>query len=201
MWTKHKLFLLQGAGSTQAVESFFRVLKQYQKQQFGNRLPSLQDFIPAIAKAIDEQFGSRQRLVQNKRITYYHADPMMHQALEQASWELNPTGMKLFFNKIEMHEKRAKHMELLDGVNVKETYNSGEKTYNVNGMSCTCSTYAQQFYCRHLVFYRVSYNLPIFDLDSFHPSLRKDSEKPQRNLDDREEVSSSPTSPGNDMIT
>ena len=90
-----------------------------------------------------------------------------------------------------MHEKRAKHMELLDGVNVKETYNSGEKTYNVNGMSCTCSTYAQQFYCCYLVFYRVSCNLSIFDLDSFHPSLRKDSEKPQRNLHDEEEESSS----------
>ena len=77
----------------------------YQKQQFGGRLPTLNDLIPAIGKAIDQQFGSRQRLVENKRIQYYHADKIMHQALEEASWELNPTGMKVFYEKINMYGK------------------------------------------------------------------------------------------------
>ena len=100
-----KKIILQGSDSTQAVESFFRALKLYQSQEFGKRLPTLTDLIPSIAKAIDQQFGNRQRLVENKRTVYQHADININSALEAASWDLNPTGIKLFYDKILMYEK------------------------------------------------------------------------------------------------
>ena len=82
MWilAYRKKMPLQGSGSTQALESFFRVLKMYEKQIFGHRLPSLNEFIPAISKALDQQFGRRHILVENKRIQYYHKDGRMLQA-------------------------------------------------------------------------------------------------------------------------
>jgi hypothetical protein len=78
----------------------------YEKQTFGQRLPTLHEFIPAISRAIDTQFGGRQRLVENKRIRYFHTDKMIRKALEDASWELNPVGMKTFYDTILLFEKR-----------------------------------------------------------------------------------------------
>ena len=75
----------------------------------------------------------------------------MQQALEEASWELNPTGMKVFYEQINMYEKREEYMELLDDGKIKETYNSGDSSYEVDGKSCTCSTFAQYFYCCQIV--------------------------------------------------
>ena len=88
-----KKIILQGSDSTQAVESFFRALKLYQSQEFGKRLPTLTDLIPSIAKAIDQQFGNRQRLVENKRTVYQHADSML--VMEQLL--TNCTMMKILY--------------------------------------------------------------------------------------------------------
>ena len=106
-------------GSTQAVESFFRVLKMYEKQIFGYRLPTLDEFIPAISKALDQQFGHRHILVQNKRIQYFHKDPQMKEALDIASWELNPIGMKLLYENINLYELRLPNMEVVGGGQIK----------------------------------------------------------------------------------
>ena len=195
---------MQGSASTQAVESFFRVLKLYQTQQFGKRLPTLHDLVPAIAKAIDDQFGNRQRLVENKRMQYHHPDRLMHQALQEASWELNPTGIKLFYDQIKMYDKRRKHMEIDDEGRIKETYNSGENTYEVDGKSCTCSTFAQFLYCRHIVLYRVEHSLPVFSLESVHPSFLKQpvggTEHQRTNQVEDENEDNSPHSPGLAMV-
>ena len=192
----------QGSDSTQAVESFFRVLKLYQTQQFGSRLPSLTELIPAITKAIDQQFGTRQRLVENKRIKFHHSDKRMDDALEEASWDLNPTGMKIFYDKINMFEMRREFMEVQEDGRTKETYTSGEKLYEVDGFKCTCSTFAQYFYCRHMVFFRVMKNLTINDKQAFNPYLQKSSKRmesqPNRITTDSEDLS--PPSPGLDMI-
>ena len=72
------------------MESFFRVLKMYEQQIFGRRLPT-------ISKALDQQFGGRHVLVENKRIQYYHKDTRMKEALQKASWVLNPIGMQLLY--------------------------------------------------------------------------------------------------------
>ena len=69
----------------------------YEQQIFGRRLPTLDEFIPAISKALDQQFGGRHVLVENKRIQYYHKDTRMKEALQKASWVLNPIGMQLLY--------------------------------------------------------------------------------------------------------
>ena len=118
-------------------------------------MPSLTELIPAIAKAIDQQFGARQRLVENKRIQIYHSDRRMSQTLEEASWELNPTGMKIFHDQIKMFDKREEYMEIQEDLRVKEVYQTGENLYDVDGFKCSCSTFLQHLYCRHIIFYRI----------------------------------------------
>ena len=162
------------------------------------RLPSLNEFIPAIAIAIDEQFGKRQRLVENKRIKYFHEDPTFRQALEEASWELNPTGMQVFFDKIELYEKRRDCTELMEDGRVMEKYSTVDGLYDVDGNKCSCSAFGQHFYCRHIIFFRVQRRLQIFQLSSFHPSLHKssDGKSPLKEAENRRINPDSPPSPG-----
>ena len=91
----------------------------YEKQIFGHRLPSLDEFIPAISKALDQQFGGRHILVENKRIQYFHKDPIMKQALDAASWELNPIGIKLFYENINLYELRLSNLEIVESGRIK----------------------------------------------------------------------------------
>ena len=93
----------------------------YEQQIFGYRLPTLHEFIPAISKALDQQFGGRHKLVQNKRIRYFHKDRRMKQALDDASWDLNPIGMQLLYENINLYELRLSNMEMLEDETVKET--------------------------------------------------------------------------------
>ena len=138
---------------------------------------------------------------------FYHSDPIFHQALEQAYWELNPTGMHLFYDKIEMYDRRRGNIVTLEDWKVKETYSSAVGVYDVDGDKCTCSAFGQHFYCRHIVYFRVQNQLPIFELSSFHPSLRKSVDNPH-NIEDKQSDSvkkgadvNGPTSPGLKMVT
>ena len=102
-----------------------------------------------------------------------------------------------------MYEKREEYMELLDDGKIKETYKSGDNSYEVDGKSCTCSTFAQYFYCRHIVLYRTRHSLPLFDVHYFHPSLHKNSEvtpRPHISAGREDEEDNSPPSPGLAMM-
>ena len=177
----------------------------YERQTFGQRLPTLHEFVPAIAKAIDQQFGGRQRLVENKRITYFHKDRLLNKALEDASWKLNPVGMKTFYDAIILHEKRRKYMSVEKNGDIQERYESVEKTYQTDGQECSCSSFKQYLFCRHIIFYRMQSNLPIFDDESFHPALmkqtaRKECDKNNPDAEDSLTDDLSPPSPGLEMV-
>ena len=83
----------QDSDHTQAVERFFGVLKTYEKQQFGSRLPLLEEFIPLMLKALQVSFSHRKLMKEAKRPSYFHQDPAFREALEMASWHLNSLGM------------------------------------------------------------------------------------------------------------
>ena len=175
----------------------------FERQTFGPRLPTLQEFIPAIAKAIDQQFGGRQRLVENQRIKYFHKDKVIHKALEDASWELNPVGIKTFYDSILMFEKRAKFISMQENGEVKEKYQSGEKSYETNGKKCNCSSFAQHFLCRYVFLYRQEFQLPVFDAEGMHHALLKHSARREIQDNDPNTEQSmtdeiSPPSPGLD---
>ena len=177
----------------------------YEQQLFGYRLPTLHEFIPAISKALDQQFGGRHRLVENKRIKYFHKERIMNNALEEASWDMNPIGMKLFFENINLYELRLSFMEMLDNGTVREKYNSGTKSYTSDGQECSCSYFAQNMFCRHLIFYRLSHFLPVYDAEAIHPSLMKSAARTdirQKNPDaEPEDIDDlSPPSPGLEMV-
>ena len=97
----------------------------FEKQQFGHRSPSLHEMIPKISAAIDQRFLLRKILTGNKRIKYYHPDPRFQTALEDASWCLNPIGMKLLFTNLKLLEKRWNEMSIED-VGVGEGDGSGK---------------------------------------------------------------------------
>ena len=166
-------FHFQGSGNTQACEAFFRALKCYEKQQFGQRLPSLNEMIPSISRAIDKRFLIRRNLVGHKRLKYYHENATLREALEEASWILNPIGMKVFFDNIKLCEQRWDKLGLgEDGVD--ETFSDeAHKTYSTDGQTCSCSYFKQMMFCRHIVFFRISSGLAVFEEQIFHPCLLK----------------------------
>ena len=175
-----------------------------EKQTFGQRIPSLHEMIPHIGAAIDHRFLIRRNLVGNKRIKYYHKDPLLQEALDTASWILNPIGIKLFFENIKISEKRSDYMAIKDeGDGVNETFGAQEKNYTCDGTSCSCSYYHQMFLCRHIIFFRKTTGMSVFDEGIFHPSLMKnasiDRDAPIHALDD-ELFGETPTSPGMEMI-
>lgn len=193
----------QGSGSTQACEAFFRVLKQFEKQEFGQRSPSLNEMIPAISRAIDRRFLLRSLTTAHKRIKYYNSDPRCQIALDKASWDLNPIGLQILNDNFKLCFKKWENMELgQDGV-ITEKFESLNQTkeYNTDGCICDCSYFKQMFYCRHITFYRLKTNMPLFELDAFHQTLTKNSTN-TLNLnfcEDSSHENTSPPSPGISM--
>ena len=174
----------------------------FEKQQFGQRSPSLHEMIPKISKALDQRFLLRKRMTGNKRIKYFDPDPRFHTALEDASWCLNPLGMKILFDNFKLCQKRWKEMSIEEGGGVTETFEKLQaKTYKTTEENCDCSYFHQMYYCRHIPFYRLDKCLPVFDVAAFHPSLTKDGiGQPgswDGEVDDREV---SPSSPGMEMV-
>ena len=76
MWVKayRKRIPTHGADSTQAVERFFGVLKMFEKQLFGSRLPLISELIPAIVRFLQESFTHRRVKIENRRPRYFHKD-------------------------------------------------------------------------------------------------------------------------------
>ena len=171
----------------------------YEQQIFGRRLPTLDEFIPAISKALDQQFGGRHVLVENKRIQYYHKDTRMKEALQKASWVLNPIGMQLLYENINLYELRLNNMKI-GGNQIRETYQTASKVYTTDGKECTCSYFAQHMFCRHLVMYRVTNALPVFDKSAIHQSLLKKADQNADTSSPNNLDNLSPPSPGLEMV-
>ena len=194
------LSALQGSGSTQACESFFRVMKHYEKQAFGQRTPSLHEMIPYISMAIDKRFLLRKILVGNKRMRYFHEELEFQEALDQASWVLNPTGMKLLYNCIEWFEKRRDQMIIAEE-GVCESFSNGQqKLYRTDGVSCDCSFFHQMFLCRHIIFFRKVKSLAIFYEEGFHSCLLKNANEGEEEATFEDRDYSSPPSPGMELV-
>ena len=76
---------------------------------------------------------------------------------------------------IVMSDKRQ-HLCTIDGNVVTEKY-EGRKThgyigeYTTDGSNCNCSWFVAKHICRHLIYYRVTKNLPIFGKTMFHRSF------------------------------
>ena len=76
---------------------------------------------------------------------------------------------------IVMSDKRQ-HLCTIDGNVVTEKY-EGRNTrgyigeYTTDGSNCNCSWFAAKYICRHLIYYRVTKNLPIFEKTMFHKSF------------------------------
>ena len=174
----------------------------FEKQIFGHRRPSLHEMIPGISKAIDRRFLLRSILVGNKRIKYYHPDPIFYQALEEASWSLNPIGMKLFYENIQIYETRVEYMSFGEEGVIENYDQHGQKCYSTTEVVCSCSYYKQMFFCRHIIYFRIQVSLPVFDISIFHSSLVKnvrmaDKENVPMDFPVFDEVS--PPSPGIEM--
>ena len=115
MWVKafRKRIPSQDSDHTQAVEGFFGKLKLYEKQQFGSRLPLIEELIPTLLKVLAETFHFRKLKSQNRRPQYYHKNPIFQEALYVASWHLTSLGMDLLWKNIKFYENRADHMHIM----------------------------------------------------------------------------------------
>ena len=82
--------------------------------------------IPYIGDTIDKRYFVRKLLVGNKRIRYYNECPLFQEALDQASWILNPTGLKLFFESIKLAQQCWEKMSIEEN-GICETFNDGTK--------------------------------------------------------------------------
>ena len=129
----------------------------------------------------------------------------MKKALDDASWELNPIGMKLLFENINLFDLRSPKMEMLQDDTIRETFQSGSKIYTTDGKDCSCSYFAQNMFCRHIIMYRVEKFLPTYDSSAIHPSLLKTDARVEvrqtnPNVDTEPVDDLSPPSPGLEMV-
>ena len=151
---------------------------------------------------MDRRFLERKLLVGNKRIKYFHKVPIFQEALNEASWQLNPVGIKLLFECIKLAEKCWESMQMEDQ-GILETFSNGQtKVYHTSGVDCDCSYYRQMFFCRHIIFSRVNLSLPIFDQSVFHSCLLKDcsSSSDQQIYNQENSDFAAPLSPGMNMV-
>ena len=90
---------------------------------------------------------------------------------------MNAAGMRMYNQAIVMSDKRQ-HLCTIDGNVVTEKY-EGRNTrgyigeYTTDGSNCNCSWFAAKYICRHLIYYRVTKNLPIFETRSSRPMAAK----------------------------
>ena len=52
--------------------------------------------------------------MENQWIKYFHKDKVINKALEEAKWDLNPVGIKTFYDSILIFEKRAKAFKKME---------------------------------------------------------------------------------------
>ena len=158
--------------------------------------------IPCIGAMMDRRFLERKLLVGNKRIKYFHKVPIFQDALNEASWQLNPVGIKLLFECIKLAEKCWESMQMEDQGILETFSNRQTKVYHTRGVDCDCSYYRQMFFCRHIIFSRVNLSLPVFDQSVFHSCLLKECSRSSDQQIYNQENSdfTAPLSPGMNMV-
>ena len=88
----------------------------------------------------------------------------------------------------------------IDGNQIRETYQTASKVYTTDGKECTWSYFAQHMFCRHLVMYRVTNALPVFDKSAIHQSLLKKADQNADTSSPNNLDNLSPPSPGLEMV-
>ena len=155
--------------------------------------------IPYIVQSMEKRYLLRSIQFENRRCQYYHDQDLFQQALQEASWHLNPIGMETFYKNINLYDKRSNFMEKISDTEIKESYQTGTVVYTVSEEICSCSYFKQFFLCRHIIFYRVQENLPVFDLRMFHEALLKTSSS-DTSSNPVVDFDESPRSPGMSMV-
>ena len=85
--------------------------------------------------------------------------------------------MLLYNEAIIMADTRQDLCSLEDNV-ITEKYNWKKNytgKYTTNGIVCNCSWFASKFICRHILFFRMQTEQPIFEENMFHPSLKSNT--------------------------
>ena len=124
----------------------------------------------------DRSHGIKARLltVQSKRIVIHHEKQHFKEALDQASYHLNSSGMHIFYDTLKLMENRSHLLKLdeKDGVIIESYDGRFSKgyigNYTTNGTSSSCSGFRSSHLCRHVLFYRESMNMPMFAKKKFH---------------------------------
>ena len=199
-----------GVKSTQSAESSFRAFKHYVKLEFGLRTPKLHELIPIIRKVLDKRCKLRLLQADTKRIQIHHENKSFKEALDIASYQLNSGGMAIFYKQLELMEARKSHMKFENDIII-ETFNGATTSsftgqYQTNGIKCSCSSYRTTHFCRHILFYRMECNLPLFVKNMFHRMYLKNSDASEDNIVEDEEPHNEvddivePLSPGTQSI-
>ena len=166
-----------GTNDTQASESTFRAIKHYCSVEFGSRMPTLTELVRILPKILDRRLSEREDISNHRRLLFHDPENKhVDKALELASWELNEGGYRLFYQELKAALFKQKNMSLDDNI-ITEKY-IGKKTksyvgkYTTDGVKCNCSWYQSRLLCRHPFFFRMEKNMPLFDINMFHPSFK-----------------------------
>ena len=125
--------------------------------------------------------------------------------LDNASKYLNVSGMKKFVNEIQITESKENTMSL-EGNTVVDKY-TGQKTapyigkYETDGVKCSCSYFKSHKLCRHIIFFRKTTRLNLFEIKMFPNNLRKiDYQEDDDQMEDDDDQAAGeipvPASPG-----
>ena len=118
------------------------------------------------------QYRYRQIACDNKRLSIYHPDDVLREALFKASWELNPIGMSEYHKGILMFEKKKEFMTMENGEIVEKYVGRKShglvRTYQTETCKCSCSCFKSHLFCRHQLFYQEQNGLPMYQKEMFN---------------------------------
>ena len=100
-------------------------------QNWRNCSSSLKELIFILPKVLDKRSAEREQATAHRRVIFHHKIVQFDKALEEASWELNAGGMKVYFEALTMAPDMKDHFEVVDG-DISETY-TGKHTAPYKG--------------------------------------------------------------------
>ena len=161
-----------GENTNNRVERAFGSMKRSIRESFTSS-PTTDKAIVHLVNFCDERLNEAYTRAQFERLRIFDHDPEIKDINKEASKHLNDTGCIRLYTSLSLLTKRREKLSLSDD-GVEEIFGEGpeneqRKVYDTSDMSCNCTFFVQhQCPCRHILFFRQSIQLPLFEKELFH---------------------------------
>ena len=178
MWGMYARKMLPGIGdenTNNRIESNFRRMKEHLKL-YSRSLSSIQDAVIRLTRWAEDKITTGMTEAKRHRLRIYDPDPACVRIYEEASFQLNDTGILLLKTAMESLKIRRPALKLESGgvLEIFSKRKDDRKIYRTDVKSCNCSFALRHCApCRHLLFFRENARVPVFDTELFHVNYRR----------------------------